>query len=64
MVFGKTNTSTTQQLYETEVFQILTGLRKNHNMQYTLLRMIKNWKTQLNNKKAFLSWTSLKHLTP
>ena len=28
-----------------------TGFQKNHNTQQALLRMIENWKTQLNKKK-------------
>ena len=49
--------------------KFLTGFRKNHNAQYALLRMIENWKTQLNkiNKigvKIMKLWTPLRHLTP
>ena len=34
---------------ETNFSKFSTGFRKNHNIQYKLLRMISNWKTQLNN---------------
>ena len=29
----------------------LCGFRKNHNAQYSLLKMIKNWKNQLDNSE-------------
>ena len=35
---------------ETKFSKFLTGFRKNHNTQYTLLRMIENWKTQLSKR--------------
>ena len=38
---------------ETKFSKSLTGFRKNHNTQYALLRMIENWKTQLNKRKKF-----------
>ena len=36
---------------ETKFSKFLTGFRKKHNTQYALLRMIENWKTQLNKRK-------------
>ena len=36
---------------ETKFSKFLIGFRKNHNTQYTLLRMIENWKTQLIKRK-------------
>ena len=36
---------------ETKFSKFLTGFRKKHNTQYILLRMIENWKTQLNKRK-------------
>ena len=36
---------------ETKFSKFLTGFRKNHNAQNALLRMIENWKMQLNKRK-------------
>ena len=36
---------------ETKFSKFFTGFRKYHNTQYALLRMIENWKTQLNKRK-------------
>ena len=35
---------------ETKFPKFLTGFRKNHNTKYALLKMIENWKTQLNKR--------------
>ena len=35
---------------ETKFSKFLTGFLKNHNIQYAVLRMIENWKTQLNKR--------------
>ena len=35
---------------ETKFSKFLTGFPKNHNTQYTVLRMIENWKTQLSKR--------------
>ena len=35
---------------ETKFSKFLTGFRKNHNAQNALLRMIENWKMQLNKR--------------
>ena len=39
------------EFMETKVFKFFTGFRRNHNTQYTLLRMKENWKRQLNKRK-------------
>ena len=39
------------EFMETKFSKFLIGFRKNHNTQYTLLRMIENWKTQLIKRK-------------
>ena len=36
---------------ETKFSKFLNDFRKNHNTQYALLKMIENWKTQVNKKK-------------
>ena len=36
---------------ETKFSKFHTGFRKSHNTQYALVRMIENWKTQLNKRK-------------
>ena len=36
---------------EIKFSKFLTGFPKNHTTQYALLRMIGNWKTQLNKRK-------------
>ena len=36
---------------ENKFSKYLTGFRKNHNTQNSLLRMIESWKTNLNNAK-------------
>ena len=36
---------------ENKFSKYLTGFRKNHNTQNSLLRMIESWKTNLNNEK-------------
>ena len=36
---------------ETKFSELLTDFRENHNTQYALIRMIENWKTQLNKRK-------------
>ena len=36
---------------ETKLSKFLTGFQKNQNTQYALLRIIGNWKTQLNKRK-------------
>ena len=38
------------EFMETKFSKFLTGFRKNHNAQYALLKMIENWKTQLNKR--------------
>ena len=47
-VFARLICNQLNEFIETKFF---TGFRKNHNTQYTLLRMIKNWKAQLNKRK-------------
>ena len=39
------------EFMETKFFKFFTGFRRNHNTQYTLLRMKENWKRQLNKRK-------------
>ena len=36
---------------EIKFSKFLTDFRENHNAQYTLLRMIENWKAQSNKRK-------------
>ena len=38
------------EFIETKFSKFFPGFRKNHNTQYTLLRMIENWKAQLNKR--------------
>ena len=44
----------------------MAGFRKNHNTQYARLRMIENWKTQINkrNKISVIIMDPLRYLTP
>ena len=39
------------EFMETKFSELLTDFRENHNTQYALIRMIENWKTQLNKRK-------------
>ena len=36
---------------DTKFSKFFTGFRKKHNTQYALLKMMKNWKTQLNKRR-------------
>ena len=39
---------------ENKFYKCLTGFRKNHNIQNSLLRMIESWKAKLNNRSKFV----------
>ena len=50
-VFEKLIYDQLNEFMETKFSKFLNDFRKNHNTQYALLKMIENWKTQVNKKK-------------
>ena len=65
-VFEKTIYNQLNEFIETKFSKFLAGFRKNHNTQYALLRMVENWKTQINkrNKISVIIMDPLRYLTP
>ena len=64
-IIGRVMYTQTENFMEDKLSKLLTGLRKNHSTQHSLLNMLEKWKNTLDKGVLFVpySWTCQRPLT-